>query len=405
MKHFPAAQAAWGARLAARLRVLQTTCAEDAADLRQGLLEDEIARALRDVAPDERPAHLAALADAFPEFAASEKPAAPAIPAAADPLDFPTLPPEVLMADLIDAAPGLSPEQRAEYGQRLLAAGFGVAVAGASAASAASAAAAGASFELPGEVRARFALSASQPVDAARALRLFGLLADLTTALDQLAWGVWKQLAPQSVFRRESGAAGDFRRLAALYLSGDPEVASPQVAGLLDKTRRLVAGLLAALGPAGGTFARGFVERFSPAAIEAPRGRRLLHRRRATQLARVRGDVRAGHGTGRRARGVERRGPIRRERHPRPEPPAQRAFHADARGRAGITAAAPFFSPTRCPPPSKSTGTRDCSSSRTISSVSSAAWPRPHARNAAAPGPIPTASSRPRSPPTPWKPS
>ena len=265
MKHFPAAEAAWSAGLAARLRLLQTTCADDAPDLRIGLLEEEIARAVREVPPDQRRAHLAALADAFPEFIQGDQPAAAAAPAAADPLDFPTLPPEVLMADLIDAAPGLSSEQRAEYGQRLLAAGFGVAVAGTPAPAAAP-------FELPGEVRARFALPANQPVDAARALRLFGLVTDLTIALDQLAWSVWKQLAPQSVIRRESGPAGDFRRLAALYLAGDPEVASPQVAGLLDKTRRLVAGLLAALGPAGGTFAREFTERFSPAAIEARAG-------------------------------------------------------------------------------------------------------------------------------------
>ena len=69
-------------------------------------------------------------------------------------------------------------------------------------------------------------------MDPNRALRLFGLLADLTVALDQLAWSVWKQIAPQSIIRRETGSAGDFRKLAALYLSGDPEVATPQLAQL-----------------------------------------------------------------------------------------------------------------------------------------------------------------------------
>ena len=262
MKTFPAAEAAWSARLAARLRVLQTTCVEDEAGLRLGLLEEEIQRALREIAPAQRPAYLAALDDAFPELGNSEIPTAEA-PVPEEALDFPTLPPEVLMADLIDAAPGLSPEIRADFGRRLAAAGFGVGAAqGARAAP----------FELPGEVRARLALSATQPVDTARAVRLFGLMADLVTGLDQLAWSVWKQLAPHSVIRREAGPAGDFRKLAALYLSGDPEVASPQLAGQLDRTRKLIAGLLAGMGPAGGTFARGFIERFAPAAIEARAG-------------------------------------------------------------------------------------------------------------------------------------
>lgn len=270
MKTLPAAEAAWSARLAARLRVLQTSCAEDDADLRLGLLEEEIQRALRDVAPAQQADYLEALQDAFPDFAAPAAPAATAGAAAAaagaetDDLDFPTLPPEVLMADLIDAAPTLSAEDRAEYGRRLAAAGFGVGAPDASSAAPA--------FELPGEVRARFAIPAGQTIDPARAMRLFGLLADLTTTLDQLAWSVWKQLAPQSGIRRESGAAGDFRKLAALYLSGDPEVASPQLAQLLDKTRQLIASVIAGLGPAGGNFARGFIARFSPAAIETRAG-------------------------------------------------------------------------------------------------------------------------------------
>lgn len=264
MKTFPVAEATWSGRVAARLRVVQTTCAEDDADLRLDLLKEEIQRALREVAPAQQAGCLEALSEAFPDFAASSAVPAPAPEAADAAIDFPTLPPEVLMADLIDAAPTLSPEERADYGRRLAAAGFALPAPASSGATA--------GFELPGEVRARFSLAAAQAVDPIRAMRLFGMLADLATTLDQLAWSVWKQLAPQSAIRREAGAAGDFRKLAALYLSGDPEVASPQLTQLLDRTRQLIASVLAGLGPAGGMFARDFIARFSPAAIEARAG-------------------------------------------------------------------------------------------------------------------------------------
>lgn len=264
MKSFPAAETAWAARLAAHLRVLQTSCAEDTEEMRLELMREEIARRLRDIAPAQRPSFLSALDEQFPEFGPAPGSNAPAIAAETMgdlAIGFATLPPEVLVADLLDAAPTLTAEQRAEYGQRLAAAGFGVA-----------APASAAAFELPGEVRARFALSPNQSVDPARAMRLFGLLADLTLALDQLAWSVWKQIAPQSIIRRESGAAGDFRKLAALYLSGDPEVATPQLSQLLDKTRKLVAGLLAGMGPAGSAFTKNYMARFSPEAIESRAG-------------------------------------------------------------------------------------------------------------------------------------
>lgn len=264
MKTFSGVESTWSARVAARLRTVQTSCAEDDADQRLDLLKEEIQRALREVAPAQQAGCLAALTEAFPDFAAPSSTIAPSTGESAAEIDFPTLPPEVLMADLIDAAPSLSPEERADFGRRLAAAGF--------TAPAPSGAGSAAGFELPGEVRARFSLSAGQAIDPARAMRLFGMLADLATTLDQLAWSVWKQLAPQSAIRRDAGPAGEFRKLAALYLSGDPEVASPQLAQLLDKTRQLIASVLAGLGPAGGTFARDFIARFSPAAIEGRAG-------------------------------------------------------------------------------------------------------------------------------------
>ena len=253
MKTFPAEESAWAGRLAGRLRVLQADAAADAPDLRLDFFREEIERALHDIAPAQRGSHLDALAEQFPDFAPPR--------GGESEVALLSLPPEVLVADLVDAAPTLPAETRAAWGARLAAAGFG------QAAPVAGGDAAGAPFDLPAETRARLGLGTTQETDPDRAARLCGLLIELTIALDQLAWSVWKQVAPQSIVRRDAGPDGDFRRLAGRYLAGDPEVVAAQVSQTLDRTRQLIAGLLAAIGPAGGTFARDYLARFSPDAI------------------------------------------------------------------------------------------------------------------------------------------
>ena len=252
MKTLPAEETAWAGRLAARLRVLQADAAADAPSMRLDFLKEEIERALHDIAPARRGSHLDALAEQFPDFAPPR--------GGESEVALLSLPPEVMVADLIDSAPTLPAETLAAWGMRLAEAGFGNATA-------APAGGGGGGFDLPVETRARLGLAAQQETDPERAARLCGLLIDLTIALDQLAWSVWKQVAPQSIIRRDAGPDGDFRRLAGRYLAGDPEVVATQVGQTLDRTRHLIAGLLAAIGPAGSTFARDYVARFSPEAV------------------------------------------------------------------------------------------------------------------------------------------
>ncbi len=101
-----------------------------------------------------------------------------------------------------------------------------------------------------------------------RTLRLIAALIDFSVTLDQVAWSVWKQLAPKSVVRRDAGPDGDFRKIAGPYLAGDDEVSTTQITQVLDKTRQLTAGLLAGIGATGETFARQFLSRFAPPAIQ-----------------------------------------------------------------------------------------------------------------------------------------
>jgi hypothetical protein len=57
-------------------------------------------------------------------------------------------------------------------------------------------------------------------------------------------------------------------KLSGQYLAGDSEVSTQQLIQALEKTRRLVAGLMGAVGRAGNTYAKKQVARLSPEAIE-----------------------------------------------------------------------------------------------------------------------------------------
>ena len=99
-----------------------------------------------------------------------------------------------------------------------------------------------------------------------RVLRLIAILTDFSVTLDQLSWNVWKQVAPKSIVRRDAGPESDFRKIAGPYLTGDNEVSTAQISQVVDKTRQLIAGLLAAVGSTGETFARQFISRIAPSA-------------------------------------------------------------------------------------------------------------------------------------------
>ena len=97
-----------------------------------------------------------------------------------------------------------------------------------------------------------------------RAIKLLAITTELALALDQLAWALWKQLAPKSPIRKEA----ELNRLAGSYLAGDAEVSTAQLTQPVEKTRRLIAGLLGAVGRAGSYYAKDHVARLSPDVIE-----------------------------------------------------------------------------------------------------------------------------------------
>jgi len=247
MESYLAEETLWASGLAARLRLVQANFADDQPATRQNFLAEEVERALKAVVPSRRRGYLQALAEQFPAWqAASPAPADEAPPPAAE------LTHEALLERLLALAPELSPETRADFGKRLQQAGLSVKEP------------ASVFLDLPPEAQKKLGLAAGQPLNGERVVKLLLALSDLVMALDQLVWALWKQMAPRSNIRKES----DFAKMAGPYLGGDPETSTQQLTQCLERTRRLIAALLGAVGRAGASYGRKYTSRFAPDVIE-----------------------------------------------------------------------------------------------------------------------------------------
>jgi len=161
--------------------------------------------------------------------------------------------PDTLLQKLLAAASQLTPETRAEFAKKLQQAGLAVTQTGG-----------GALPELPPELQKKLGLSAGQQLDPERVLKMLVAMTEFCLALDQLVWALWRQMAPKSNIRKEI----EFNKLAGPYLGGDPEVSTQLLIQPLERTRKLIAGLLGALGRAGSIYAKKHVARFAPEVIE-----------------------------------------------------------------------------------------------------------------------------------------
>lgn len=237
----------WAASLGNRLKYLQANLAEETPENRQAYLEDELRRALQTVPASKRGAYLDALAERFPTWEL-------ATVAVTTPSAVTKLTPDEVVKSFLQLVPSMSAEQRENVKQQLAELGMVVS----------------SNKPIEGEaladVQAKLKLGANDPIDPQRMGKLFAALAEVTFTIDQLAWNVWRNAAPKSTIRRDN-SQGDLRLLMRRSLSGDAEASAAQVQLQLEATRKLVAGLLAGLGPAGKNFARRYQQRYSPDAI------------------------------------------------------------------------------------------------------------------------------------------
>jgi hypothetical protein len=233
----------WVNGLAARLRVLQANFADEQPALRQSYIVDEIERALKQVPSNRRKQCMSVLSDQFPAWQSGTA------PVTAGKTQPPTA--EALLDQFIQLAKDLPEASRAEMVKKLESAGM------------ASKVKAPALLELTPEAQRKLGLGPDDRMDGERAAKLLGCLTDVTLALDQLVWVLWRQMAPKSNIRKEA----DISRLLGPYLKGDPETSTPLVVQALERTRRLIAALLGGVGGAGKGYANKYTQRFSPEAI------------------------------------------------------------------------------------------------------------------------------------------
>jgi hypothetical protein len=251
-------EAQWAVEVGERLRTLHASFADDDPTGRREYLRDELQRALQSIPAARKRTYLEALAERFPTGAI----------AAPEPVPTPPPPAQVpesaesLVSRLAELASQLPEPERVALSYKLQQAGFSVVI---------PAAAPGQQMtieEIHPELQKKLGLDPGQPLDRQRALKLAAGMLDLVVTMDQLAWNLWKNLAPNSIVRRDPGPTGDLRKLAGPYIIGDNEVSTAQITQLLDKTRQLIAALLAAVGSIGETFARQYLARFSPHSIK-----------------------------------------------------------------------------------------------------------------------------------------
>lgn len=244
-------QEEWVTRVAGRLRLLGASMQDEPAANRRDFFSDEIKQALEAIPSSERKNYLDVLLSAFPGGESGEEAIAPVETAGAS---IDEMPIQEIVDELVTRASSLSADERRDLVSRLESCGVIVPQQVSS------------SYEeLPEELAKRLSLPVGEKINSRNAVLILSKLIGIILDLDQLVWTVWKTLSPRSRIRRESQAeASEVVRKLGRYITGDTDVPLADVVQPLERSRQLTAGLLGAIGPIGSTFARKFVQRFSP---------------------------------------------------------------------------------------------------------------------------------------------
>lgn len=235
------------AGLAARLRLLQMDCADLPAASRREFIREEISRALEGMPAEKRGAFLESLAEKFPAWDTGSGPEGFGASAPGDA--------QALRSQLLESLQPLPPESKKEFFKQLMAeAGLEPEQKDAS------------RWAVPPDLRNELGLAPDQSLAPENALRLLSMLLGEFAKLESLTWEIWSRLAPRSTVKRELPPGGDFKSWFEPCLRAEAEAVTLQP--VLEKTRKLMAGLLAAIPLGGKAFAEEYLVRFLPQNIE-----------------------------------------------------------------------------------------------------------------------------------------
>jgi hypothetical protein len=222
--------------VATRMRLVQTSLADETPEKRRDYLRDELTRALQDMSGEERQAFLAALRTRFPLWSSASPPPPPPPPPQAE--ASPRPPP------LLEQLQRLSADERAALLARLPG---------------------GAVPEPLGGAEELAKVLGAANVNSERIVPLTLLLIDVIVRVEQFVWDVWSsQIAPSSKIQRQK----ELRDEMAAFLA-DEGVSREQLEQQLKRLRHLIVTLLPSISPATQQFAHRYVTRFLPDEIEA----------------------------------------------------------------------------------------------------------------------------------------
>ena len=246
--NFTPEEHAWASKSAMRLRFVQADFSDRSPEERRSFLQDEVQRALKDIAPDKRGRHAQALAEHFPTGFINNQ-AVDATPSENSP--------EALIDALVKIAPKLPKSLLADFGLRLQEAGY---------------------MEIksttlmdapPDDLLKSIPLDPLQSVDLQRLYRTLAIFAEYYIGLETIIWRTWQEIAPTSPVRRDQTSMGDVKKVSARYLHGDSEVSSEQLRQIVERTRKVMGGLLGAIPAGGAAFLERFLSDFAPEKITA----------------------------------------------------------------------------------------------------------------------------------------
>jgi hypothetical protein len=236
-----------------RLRQIQADFADETAQAREGYLSDELQRILSTIVPDQRQVFMEALREHFPTWEANmaTPQSQPAQQESSSPSDLREWNDVSFVVErLIELAAPLPSDQKRRLADQLRGAGL---------------AAAGGGGDLPPELvtelKGILNLDPQHEIDPTRLLEMACRLVHFAHSLDQLAWKIWKTIAPKSPLRG-SGLQGTMARFA----KGDGEA---PLSRDLEQLRHLVASLLSSISQVGRQFGQQHLAKFAPNEIEA----------------------------------------------------------------------------------------------------------------------------------------
>ena len=250
----------WADEVAARLRLLQAAGADEPVEQREAHIEEQVKRSLQSVPAAQRARYLERLTARFPIGQVTIISA----PSGQGGADRKPQTPEELALVVGEAWGRFTPEQKKQFRERLAALGLAeLATAAPTAAATPAPAADAGDFS---EAKRVFGLAPAENIVPLRLGRLAAIENDFFAKLDTLAWGTWKQVAPQSPLKKD--ATGDLRSQLRRYLKGDAEPSDQQMAQQVDRTRQLVSSLVGSLAVTSRGFVKRYQTRYSPDAVK-----------------------------------------------------------------------------------------------------------------------------------------